>query len=193
MDKQILLIDNFDSFTFNIVHLIREAASAYITVIRNDKVTEDDVKKASHVVLSPGPGIPKEAGRMPVILNSYDRIKPLLGVCLGHQAIIEHFGGTLQQLETVKHGVEEAISVDNESVLFKDLSSTVIVGRYHSWAADSKTFPSELKITATDSLGTIMAFQHKRFPIFGVQFHPESVMTTDGLSMMNHFLSVGEK
>lgn len=188
MKKQsnILVIDNYDSFTYNLVHYL-EDLEAQVTVVRNDKITPEECVAYDAILLSPGPGIPSEAGNLIAIINYLKDKKPLLGICLGHQAITEVFGGTIVNLDTVYHGVATTMNHD-DSTLFKNIASPFEAGRYHSWAAQIDDFPDVLKITATDTNEQIMALQHKTLPIYGVQFHPESIMTPDGKTMLKNFL-----
>lgn len=188
MKKQsnILVIDNYDSFTYNLVHYL-EDLEAQVTVVRNDKITPEECVAYDAILLSPGPGIPSEAGNLIAIINYLKDKKPLLGICLGHQAITEVFGGTIVNLDTVYHGVATQMQHDG-SALFNNIDSSFEAGRYHSWAAQIDDFPDVLKITATDTNEQIMALQHKTLPIYGVQFHPESIMTPDGKTMLKNFL-----
>jgi anthranilate synthase component 2 len=183
----ILLLDNYDSFTYNVAHLIRECGYA-VEVIRNDKITLDEAEKYDKIVLSPGPGIPEEAGIMPALIKRYAAEKPILGVCLGHQAIGEAFGGRLQNLPRVVHGVATRAHVIAPDPIFQGLPEEFSVGRYHSWVVDAEGFPSELEITATDADGQIMALRHRAYNVRGVQFHPESVLTEHGARMMQNWL-----
>lgn len=188
MKKQsnILVIDNYDSFTYNLVHYL-EDLEAQVTVVRNDKITPEECVAYDAILLSPGPGIPSEAGNLIAIINYLKDKKPLLGICLGHQAITEVFGGTIVNIDTVYHGVATTMNHD-DSTLFKNIANPFEAGRYHSWAAQIDDFPDVLKITATDTNEQIMALQHKTLPIYGVQFHPESIMTPDGKTMLKNFL-----
>lgn len=188
MKKQpnVLVVDNYDSFTYNLVHYL-EDLEAQVTVVRNDKITPEECVAYDAILLSPGPGIPSEAGNLIAIINYLKDKKPLLGICLGHQAITEVFGGTIINLDTVYHGVATTMNHD-DSALFKTIASPFEAGRYHSWAAQNDDFPNELEITATDFNGQIMALQHKTLPIYGVQFHPESIMTPAGKTMLKNFL-----
>mgnify|MGYP000081212245 CR=1 FL=1 len=183
----ILLLDNYDSFTYNVAHLIRECGYA-VDVIRNDKITLDEAEQYDKIVLSPGPGIPEEAGIMPELIKRYAAQKPILGVCLGHQAIGEAFGARLQNLPRVVHGVATKAHVTTPDVLFQELPEEFAVGRYHSWVVDAHEFPAELEVTATDDDGQIMALRHRTYNVRGVQFHPESVLTEHGARMMKNWL-----
>lgn len=185
-NKHILLIDNYDSFTYNLVHYL-EDLEAQVTVVRNDKITPQECESYDAIVLSPGPGIPNEAGNLMAIIDHMKNKKPLLGICLGHQAITEVFGGEIINLDKVYHGVATYMQHFN-STLFQNIRSPFEAGRYHSWAAANDSFPDVLEITATDENNQIMALQHKSLPIYGVQFHPESIMTPDGKTMLKNFL-----
>ena len=186
---QILLIDNYDSFTYNLVHYLEELG-AQVTVRRNDKLSLEEVEAFSHVVLSPGPGIPDEAGLLKEIIATYAATKKILGVCLGQQAIAEVFGGRLENLSEVYHGIASPIIIiDPQATLFKDLPTEVVVGRYHSWVV-SEALPESLKVTARDHKGQIMAIEHKDYPVHAVQFHPESILTPSGKKMLANWLGV---
>jgi anthranilate synthase component 2 len=186
----ILLIDNYDSFTYNLAHRLREVSGEIVTVIRNDELKEGTLNEYSHLVLSPGPGIPEEAGQLMKILEEAKDFMPILGVCLGHQALAQSFGGTLKNLEQVVHGKEHQITLEDDTTLFKGLTSPLAVGRYHSWVVDQETLPKELRVTAYGPDGEIMAVEHTTLPLFGVQFHPESVMTKDGHAMLKNWLAL---
>lgn len=186
---QILLIDNYDSFTYNLVHYLEELG-AQVTVRRNDKLSIEEVAAFSHIVLSPGPGIPDEAGLLKEIIATYAATKKILGVCLGQQAIAEVFGGRLENLSEVYHGIATPIKIiDPQATLFKDLPTEVVVGRYHSWVV-SEALPESLKVTARDHKGQIMAIEHKDYPVHAVQFHPESILTPSGKKMLANWLGV---
>ena len=188
-DLKIILIDNYDSFTFNLVHLIEKVTGNLPVVKRNDEIFIDEIEKYDLIVLSPGPGIPSEAYLLTQIIKKYANSKPIFGVCLGLQAIVEVFGGKLENMETVYHGVSAEIEVINkESKIFKGLNSTLTVGRYHSWIASRKHFPKEFKITAIGQQERIMAIEHHSLPIFAVQFHPESILTPDGEQMIKNVI-----
>lgn len=187
---KLLVFDNYDSFTYNLVHLVKKVASDVdVDVFRNDELPLEKVKDYDKVILSPGPGIPSEAGLLLPLIKEYAASKPILGVCLGHQAIGEAFGGTLVNLSTVYHGISTGCKIGSRGAkLFKDLPDEIQIGRYHSWIVSTETFPEELEITATDDNGYIMALQHKRYDVQGVQFHPESVLTPDGETIMRNWL-----
>lgn len=186
---KILLLDNYDSFTYNLAHYLRELTGEQIPVIRNDQITVDEVDAYDAIVLSPGPGLPKDAGIMPELINRYAPTKKILGVCLGMQAIGEAFGGTLLNLPAVFHGVATTAEIlQPDEILFKGLPSRIEVGRYHSWVVDETLLPAELEITATDETGRVMALRHRTFDVRGVQFHPESVLTPHGKTMISNWI-----
>jgi len=190
---KILVFDNYDSFTYNLVHLIEKITHVKVEVHRNDQIPLEKVKEYDKIILSPGPGIPEEAGLLLPLIKEYALSKSILGVCLGHQAIGQAFGGTLVNLSAVYHGVATPVKVKSEkskvkSFLFEGLDEVIEVGRYHSWVVSKESFPSELEITAEDESGMIMALQHKTYDIQGVQFHPESVLTPLGESIMHNWL-----
>jgi len=186
---KIILIDNYDSFTYNLVHLIEKVTNELPVVKRNDELDLDELESYDLIILSPGPGIPREAGLLLAVIEKYACTKPIIGVCLGLQALIEVFGGQIENLNSVYHGVATKIKVtDESSVIFKGLKSTVEVGRYHSWVASSTNFPTEFKITAVDYENRIMAIEHQKLPIFAVQFHPESILTPDGEQLLKNMI-----
>jgi len=192
---KILIFDNYDSFTYNLVHLVEKITHEKVDVFRNDQIALEKVKDYDKIILSPGPGIPSEAGLLLPLIKEYASTKCILGVCLGHQAIGEAFGGKLTNLSTVFHGVATSIKVNGQqstvnSNLFAGLPETFEAGRYHSWIIDKENFPAELEITAEDDNGFIMALQHKTYDLQGVQFHPESVLTPDGEKIMRNWLSL---
>lgn len=189
----ILVFDNYDSFTYNLVHLVEKITGIKPDVYRNDGIALDKIGAYDKIVLSPGPGIPTEAGLLLPLIREYASTKSILGVCLGHQAIGEAFGGRLLNLSTVYHGVSTSIHKSgSENVkpndILHDLPETFMVGRYHSWVLSDEGFPEELEVTARDEQGLIMGLQHKSWDIQGVQFHPESVLTPDGEKMMRNWL-----
>jgi anthranilate synthase/aminodeoxychorismate synthase-like glutamine amidotransferase len=187
MNNNILIIDNYDSFTYNLVHYL-EDLGAMVTVKRNDQITPEECKSYDAIVLSPGPGIPKEAGNLLPIIKHMAGKKPLLGICLGHQAITEVYGGKIINLNKVYHGLSTEMTHSGNEI-FNNIATKFPAGRYHSWAAQNESFPEVLKIIATDENGQIMALKHKQLPIYGVQFHPESIMTPDGKTMLKNFLN----
>lgn len=190
---KILVFDNYDSFTYNLVHLVEKITHGKVAVYRNDELPMEKAKEYDKIILSPGPGIPSEAGMLLPLIKEYATTKSILGVCLGHQAIGEAFGATLVNLSTVYHGVATPVTVRSEesgvrSKLFNELPDTIEVGRYHSWVISNDRFPEELEITARDANNYIMALQHKKFDIQGVQFHPESVLTPMGEQILKNWL-----
>ena len=192
---KILVFDNYDSFTYNLVHLVGKITQEKVDVYRNDEIALEKVAEYDKIILSPGPGIPEEAGLLLPLIKQYASTKSILGVCLGHQAIGEAFGGKLVNLTEVFHGVATRIKVGNggaevKSKLFSGLPDEIEVGRYHSWILSDEGFPAELEITARDENGYIMALQHKSFDVQGVQFHPESVLTPDGEKIMRNWLQI---
>ena len=191
---KILVFDNYDSFTYNLVHLVEKITHTRVDVYRNDQIPLEQVAAYDKIILSPGPGIPEEAGMLLPLIKAYAATKSILGVCLGHQAIGEAFGGKLTNLSTVYHGVATEIKTGLShqlpvSPLFNGLPDQFLVGRYHSWIVSEESFPAELEITARDAQGYIMALQHKTYAVQGVQFHPESVLTPVGEQIMRNWLS----
>ena len=186
---EIVIIDNYDSFTYNLCHLLKELG-ANVSVLRNDCFKLEDLEKFDKIVLSPGPGIPEEAGLLLDVIRTYAGKKPILGVCLGEQAIGQVFGGKLTNLSTVYHGIQSPIDIVTEAddYLFRGLPDEIPVGRYHSWVVSNEDFPSELEITAVSKEGYIMAIRHRHFDIEGIQFHPESVLTPDGKTMISNWM-----
>ena len=186
---KILVFDNYDSFTYNLVHLVEKITQLKVDVYRNDQITLEKVADYDKIILSPGPGIPEEAGLLLPLIKQYASTKSILGVCLGHQAIAEAFGGKLVNLATVFHGVATPIKIINtKSKILKRLPNEIEVGRYHSWIVSDENFPVELEVTARDDNGYIMGLQHKTFDVQGVQFHPESVLTPDGETILRNWL-----
>ena len=190
---KILVFDNYDSFTYNLVHLVEKIIHQKVDVYRNDEIAMEKVKDYDKIILSPGPGIPEEAGLLLPLIKEYASSKSILGVCLGHQAIGEAFGGRLVNLSTVYHGVATEITVGTpgsvtRSELFNGLPDKLEVGRYHSWIVSDEDFPAELEVTARDENNFIMGLQHKTFDVQGVQFHPESVLTPQGEKIMRNWL-----
>ena len=190
---KILIFDNYDSFTYNLVHVVEKIIHGKVDVYRNDKISLEKVNEYDKIILSPGPGIPVESGLLLPLIKEYAPFKSILGVCLGQQAIGEAFGGSLINLSTVYHGVATKIKVNpartkSENDVFNSLGSELEVGRYHSWIVSKDNFPKELEITAEDENGLIMALRHKNYDLQGVQFHPESVLTPNGELMMRNWL-----
>lgn len=188
--KNIVIIDNYDSFTYNLAHLLKELG-AHVEVKRNDQFEMDDLKQFDKIILSPGPGIPSEAGLLLDVIKTYAALKSILGVCLGEQAIGQVFGGKLTNLKDVFHGVQSPAFLlkANDNYLFEGLPDVITVGRYHSWVVDHDGFPATLTITAVSNEGHIMALRHKEFDVQGIQFHPESVLTPDGRTIISNWLN----
>lgn len=187
---KLLVFDNYDSFTYNLVHLVKKVSKDVdVDVFRNDEISLEKVKAYDKIILSPGPGIPSEAGLLLPLIKEYAATKPILGVCLGHQAIGEAFGGKLVNLSTVYHGISTNCKIEKGPKLFNDLPDEIQIGRYHSWVVSDEAFPDELEITARDDNGYVMALQHKRYDVQGVQFHPESVLTPEGETIMRNWLT----
>ncbi|ATL47561.1 aminodeoxychorismate/anthranilate synthase component II [Chitinophaga caeni] len=188
---KILVFDNYDSFTYNLVHLVEKIIHAKVDVYRNDQIALEKVKDYDKIILSPGPGIPNEAGLLLPLIQEYAPSKSIFGVCLGQQAIGEAFGASLSNLTTVYHGVSTPVQITSRAGrLFKDLPGEIEVGRYHSWVVDEATLPASLEITAKDAEGYIMALQHKNYDVSGVQFHPESVLTPQGEQILRNWLAL---
>ena len=193
MGPKILVFDNYDSFTYNLVHFVEKIMHQRVDVFRNDQIPMERVKDYDKIILSPGPGIPEEAGMLLPLIKEYASSKSILGVCLGHQAIGEAFGGKLINLSTVYHGVATKIQVGSResgvrSPLFEGLPDDIEAGRYHSWIVSDENFPEELEVTARDNNNYIMGLQHKKYDVQGVQFHPESVLTPDGETILRNWL-----
>ncbi|MBC7651060.1 MAG: aminodeoxychorismate/anthranilate synthase component II [Deinococcales bacterium] len=192
---KILVFDNYDSFTYNLVHLVEKITHQKVDVFRNDQIALEDVNQYDKIILSPGPGIPEEAGLLLPLIKQYAATKSILGVCLGHQAIGQAFGGTLTNLSSVYHGVATPIKINRQPStvnrqLFNGFGDDLIVGRYHSWVISDDNFPEELEVTARDENNFIMALQHKTYDVQGVQFHPESILTPDGEKIMRNWLNM---
>ena len=189
--KKILVLDNYDSFTYNLVHYIESSGTYDVDVFRNDEIDLDFVNQYDTIVLSPGPGLPENAGILKELIKRYAPSKKILGVCLGMQGIGEVFGGQLENLDNVYHGVSTKLIVDdiNDS-LFKGLPQSFQIGRYHSWVISSENFPKDLIITSKDENGQIMSLRHSVFNVYGVQFHPESVLSEYGKELINNFLGI---
>ena len=184
---KIVIIDNYDSFTYNLSHLIK-SLGAEVDVVRNDQFLLDDLEPYNKIVLSPGPGIPSEAGLLLDVIRTYAGRKPILGVCLGHQAIGEVFGGKLENLSDVFHGVATPCHLVADDPIFSGIHADITVGRYHSWVVSQDSFPDCLEVTAVSDEGQIMALRHKKLNVRGIQFHPESVLTPDGKKMLQNWL-----
>ena len=187
---KILILDNYDSFTYNLVHMVEKITGNFPAVFRNDEINIADVGNYDMIMLSPGPGIPDEAGILKDVIKTYAGIKPIFGVCLGLQAITEVFGGNIINLEDVFHGVATEMRVaDTSAIIFKDVPETFMAARYHSWAATDEGFPKEIQVTARDEDGLIQAIEHKIFPISAVQFHPESILTDVDEQLVTNFIN----
>lgn len=188
--KKVLVLDNYDSFTYNLVHYLMDL-DCNVSVYRNDEIDLDEIEKFDKILLSPGPGIPDEAGLLKKIIQKYATTKSILGICLGQQAICEVFGGSIINLEQVHHGVATDIHiiVDDEN-LFQDLDKTISVGRYHSWVVNCLNFPDDLEVTSTDSTGQIMSLRHKVYDVKGMQFHPESILTPSGKKILENWVNL---
>lgn len=191
---KILILDNYDSFTYNLVHMVEDITGEYPTVFRNDEITIEAIDAYDLIILSPGPGIPDEAGILKDAIRAYAGKKPIFGVCLGLQAITEVFGGSLENLDSVFHGVATKMVVTkNDAVIYTNFPSEFEAARYHSWIASLSDFPEELEITAVDEFGDIMSLQHKIHNISAVQFHPESILTPLGEQMVRNFIDANKK
>ncbi len=189
--EKILILDNYDSFTYNLVHYVEANPNFEVDVFRNDEITLEEINQYNTIILSPGPGLPKDAGILKELIKKYAATKKILGVCLGMQAIGEVYGGTLTNLNNVFHGVATPLTVlDDEDALFKGLPTAFNVGRYHSWVIANEGFPDELKITSVEENRQIMSLKHKEFNVYGVQFHPESILTEHGKEMITNFLKI---
>lgn len=186
---RIVIIDNYDSFTYNLAHLVK-SLGAEVTVLRNDRFALGELEAFDKIILSPGPGIPAEAGLLPDVIRTCAGRKPMLGVCLGHQAIGEAFGATLENLSDVFHGVATEGSQFGVDPLFQGLPGRIVMGRYHSWVVSRNGFPDCLEITAVSDEGQIMALRHRELDIHGIQFHPESVLTPDGTAILRNWLNL---
>ncbi|NQV51969.1 MAG: aminodeoxychorismate/anthranilate synthase component II [Flavobacteriales bacterium] len=185
--QRILVVDNYDSFTYNLVHLL-EALDVQVEVRRNDALTLDEVGLFSHVLISPGPGVPEEAGIVPELIRVYKGTRSILGVCLGMQCILHAAGAEMVNMPKVQHGAKERISIDVSARLFHGLPNHVQVGRYHSWAFQPEDVPDEFRVSAVSDDGFVMAIEHVSLPLFGVQFHPESIMTEHGMDMLRNWI-----
>ena len=187
--EKVVVIDNYDSFTYNLVHALNQITGTRVDVFRNDKLDLDDLAVYSHIVLSPGPGIPDEAGLLKDIIRVYAPAKRMLGVCLGHQAIAEVFGGSLINISKVFHGVSTRIRVlDREDYLYRNIPVEFDGGRYHSWIVSKKGLPDSLSITAEARDGEIMGLRHNEYDVKGVQYHPESVLTREGMAILTNWI-----
>lgn len=182
-----VIIDNYDSFTYNLAHLVKELGAG-VSVVRNDQFQLPELKPFDKIILSPGPGIPAEAGLLMDVIDAYAPVKPILGVCLGHQAIGEYFGGKLTNLSQVFHGIASTISITAPDYIYKELPAQVLVGRYHSWVVDNEGLPDCLEVTSVSEEGQIMSLRHKQYDVRGIQYHPESVLTPEGRKIIANWL-----
>ncbi|WP_337569991.1 aminodeoxychorismate/anthranilate synthase component II [Hallella sp.] len=185
--ERVVIIDNYDSFTYNLAHLVKQLG-AKVEVFRNDQFTLNQLERFTKIILSPGPGIPEEAGLLMDVIRTYAGRKPMLGVCLGHQAIAEVFGGNLVNLKEVYHGIATEGTQFGNDPIFSGLPKRIVMGRYHSWVVDRVGFPDCLEVTAMSDDGQIMALRHRNYNIHGIQFHPESVLTPEGATIVRNWL-----
>ena len=191
---KILILDNYDSFTYNLVHMVEDITGVYPNVFRNDEIDIAAINEYDLIILSPGPGIPDEAGILKEVIKTYAGEKPIFGVCLGLQAITEVFGGSIKNMDTVFHGVATTMKVTNDdAVIYKGIPTEFEAARYHSWIATKKGFPKELEITSVDEFGAIMSLQHKEHNISAVQFHPESILTPLGEQIVRNFIEANKQ
>ncbi len=188
----ILLIDNYDSFSYN-VYQLTASVEPDVRVVRNDELTVEEIEALApaHILISPGPGRPSDAGICEEVIRHFAGRIPIMGICLGHQAVCEVFGARITYARQLMHGKQSTVSLDTDSTLFKGMKREILVARYHSLAAESSTVPDCLRVTAETADGEVMAVEHKEFPVYGVQFHPESVLTPDGRQIMENFLRFG--
>ena len=187
--KKLLIIDNYDSFTYNLVQYVQELTNEQPDVYRNDKITLKEIDAYDSIILSPGPGVPSEAGILLSLIKEYASTKKILGVCLGHQAIGEAFGASLLNLKDVFHGVAtEMQHFNQDDPLYKNIPNKFMAGRYHSWVIEKTTLPEEFIINCTDEYDEIMGIRHRNLPVFGVQYHPESILTQNGKTILKNFL-----
>ncbi|HOM02695.1 MAG TPA: aminodeoxychorismate/anthranilate synthase component II [Acetivibrio sp.] len=191
MKDNILIIDNYDSFTYNLYQYVGEI-SPHIEVFRNDKITLEEIEEMnpSHIIISPGPGFPKDAGISIEAIRKFGEYIPILGVCLGHQAIGEAFGGKVVHAKELMHGKASEVEIDRECLIFRDLPEKIRVGRYHSLIVQKEGLPESLKITAITPDGEIMGLMHRSYPVFGIQFHPESILTPQGKAILRNFINI---
>jgi anthranilate synthase component 2 len=185
---KLLMIDNYDSFTYNLVHIIEELGHE-IDIFRNDKISLEEVGKYDKILLSPGPGIPSEAGILLDVIKTYSATKSILGICLGHQAICEVFGAKLENMKEVLHGIDSEITITKPDVLFKGLPKNFKIGHYHSWRVANNSIPIELEVTAIDTRNQIMGIVHKKYDVRGLQFHPESILTEHGKQLIANWIN----
>jgi anthranilate synthase component II len=190
---KLLILDNYDSFTYNLLHLVQKVSDLPVEVKRNDEIGIEAVAEFGKIILSPGPGLPAAAGIMPGLLKRYHREKSIFGVCLGLQAIGECFGNPLRNLQRVCHGMATNVRVTGDDPLFRGCPSTFLAGRYHSWVLDESRISAELEVTAVDDEGLVMAARHRAFDVRGVQFHPESILSEHGELLMRNWLSLQQE
>jgi len=189
--EKIIVLDNYDSFTYNLVHYIESNPNYEVDVFRNDEISIDAIDNYNTIILSPGPGLPEEAGILKELVKRYAPTKKILGVCLGMQAIGEVFGGELENLNDVFHGVATPITITNPNdLLYKNLPENIEVGRYHSWVISNNNFPNKLVVTSKDDNDQIMSIKHQDYNVYGVQYHPESILTEHGKEIINNFLDI---
>ena len=187
---KVLLIDNNDSFTYNIVDYLRRMSTVEYEVIKSRDIKIEQVETYDKVIISPGPGLPKDFPRLSNIFARFLECKPILGICLGHQALVEYLGGSLMRLHPVIHGQAHALKILKNDMLFNDIPGVSRVGLYHSWAVNKKTLPEKLEVLAVSEQGVIMAIKHKEYPVYGVQFHPESYITDHGFALLSNFIEL---
>lgn len=186
---KILIIDNYDSFTYNLVHMVEEIINQEVVVVKNDKIDAINIPDFDAIILSPGPGIPSEAGDLLRVIKEYSPQIPTLGICLGHQALAEIYNAKLMQLEHVHHGIGSNLKLESTDRIYQNLVEPIQVGRYHSWAINHEDLPDDLIVTARDENGIIMSIKHKKLPITSVQFHPESILTPQGKQMITNWIN----
>lgn len=186
----VLLIDHHDSFTYNIIELLRSFKNLKFEVINYADLNTEKIKQFDKLIVSPGPSLPKDYVATKKIIKTFYKTKPILGICLGHQAISQVFNAKLENLSQVRHGVEQEIIISNHQTLFKNVPVNIIVGLYHSWIVSTTDFPEELEITSLSDDGIIMSLKHKKYPVYGIQFHPESFLTKDGKTILKNFLEL---
>jgi anthranilate synthase/aminodeoxychorismate synthase-like glutamine amidotransferase len=187
---KVLLIDHNDSFTYNIIELLRSFKELDFEIINYTELNNEKIEHFDKLIVSPGPSLPKDYVATKKIIRTYYKTKPILGICLGHQAISQVFNADLENLSQVRHGVEQQIIINNHHTLFRNINTTITVGLYHSWIVSKTNFPKELEITSLSDDGIIMSLKHKKYPIFGIQFHPESFLTKDGKTILKNFLEL---
>ena len=188
--QNILLIDNNDSFTYNIVDYLRRMSDVKFKVIKSHNIILNEISGFDKIIISPGPGLPKDFPQLSNIFTHFLECKPILGICLGHQALVEFLGGSLMQLHPVIHGQAHALKILKEDIIFNGIPGVSRVGLYHSWAVNEKTLPEKLDILAVSEQGIIMAIKHKEYPVYGVQFHPESHITDHGFTLLKNFIEL---